>query len=116
MPRIFISYRRDDAVAHAGRLADSLTERFGKDQIFRDLDKIAAGADFIEAIQKAMCSWRLLANGGSRLPTRMDDADWMMRATSCVWKSLLHFSGMSGSFRFCFKERPCQAQTICLRY
>jgi TIR domain len=54
VPRIFISYRRDDAGGHAGRLCDRLIERFGKGQIFRDLDAIDPGADFVAAIQKAV--------------------------------------------------------------
>ena len=54
MPSIFISYRREDTGGHAGRLCDRLIQRFGKGQIFRDLDTIAAGADFVETIQKAV--------------------------------------------------------------
>ena len=38
--RIFISYRRDDAAADAGRLADHLSLRFGKDRVFLDVDAI----------------------------------------------------------------------------
>ncbi len=75
MPGIFISYRREDTGGHAGRLADRLIERFGKEQIFRDLDTIAAGADFVEAIQKAVgeCDV-LLAIIGKQWLTITDDA------------------------------------------
>lgn len=49
-PRIFISYRRDDSAGHAGRLCDRLEEVFGKDRIFRDVEDIAAGDDFVETL------------------------------------------------------------------
>jgi hypothetical protein len=75
MPRIFISYRRDDTGGHAGRLCERLIKRFGKEQIFRDLDTIAAGADFVESIQKAVgeCDV-LLALIGRQWLTMADDA------------------------------------------
>jgi hypothetical protein len=60
MPRIFVSYRRDDTGGHAGRLCDRLSERFGKGQIFRDLDAIDPGADFVAAIQKAVAECDVL--------------------------------------------------------
>ena len=54
MPKIFISYRRDDTGGHAGRLRDRLIQRFGDANVFRDLDRIAAGANFISSIQEAV--------------------------------------------------------------
>jgi len=50
MSGIFISYRRDDSQALAGRLFDRLTRRFGKDRVFRDIDGIDPGANFAEVI------------------------------------------------------------------
>lgn len=50
MSGIFISYRRDDSQALAGRLFDRLTRRFGKDRVFRDIDAIDPGAKFAEVI------------------------------------------------------------------
>ena len=55
-PRIFISYRRDDTSAHAGRLYDALAARFGADRLFIDIDTIPVGADFAEALQEAIDS------------------------------------------------------------
>jgi TIR domain-containing protein len=46
MPGIFISYRREDSSAYAGRLYDRLSARFGADQVFMDVDDIPPGADF----------------------------------------------------------------------
>ena len=33
--RIFISYRRDDTCAHAGRIYDRLIDTFGQGQVFK---------------------------------------------------------------------------------
>ena len=52
--RIFISYRRQDSQGSAGRLYDRLRERFGDGTIFRDVDTIGAGADFVKDIHDAI--------------------------------------------------------------
>ncbi len=54
MLSIFLSYRRTDAPGHAGRLYDRLVERFGQDHVFRDLDTLEPGADFVETIQETV--------------------------------------------------------------
>jgi TIR domain len=54
VPDIFISYRREDAVAHAGRLYDRLAPHFGKEHVFRDIDTIKPGEDFVEALEKTI--------------------------------------------------------------
>ena len=50
MPATFISYRRDDAAGYAGRLHEALERRLGEDQIFRDIDTLEPGLDFVDAI------------------------------------------------------------------
>jgi hypothetical protein len=50
MARVFLSYRREDSAGHAGRLCESLERRLGKHQVFRDVDTIRAGEDFVNAI------------------------------------------------------------------
>ncbi len=50
-PRIFISYRRDDAVGYAGRLEESLERRLGRGSAFRDIGDIAPGEDFLHVIR-----------------------------------------------------------------
>jgi hypothetical protein len=59
-PRIFISYRRNEAAGHAGRLSDRLIKRFGRAQIFQDIDSIQPGDDFAEAIADAVASCHVL--------------------------------------------------------
>ncbi len=60
MVRIFISYRRDDSAGQAGRLYDHLSKRFGQRAVFRDLDAIPPGVDFVATIQRAVGSCDVL--------------------------------------------------------
>jgi hypothetical protein len=72
--RIFISYRRDDSAAYAGRLYDRLAERFGDQQVFMDVDSIEPGIDFEVAIAQAVGSCQVaLALIGRRWLTVTDD-------------------------------------------
>ena len=57
---IFISYRRDDTLGRAGRLFDQLADHFGKDRIFRDIDTIEPGQDFVTVIENAIGSCEIL--------------------------------------------------------
>ena len=54
MPRIFISYRRDDSAGHAGRLYDRLEGHFGEGQVFVDVDTIRPGVNFVDVVQQAI--------------------------------------------------------------
>ena len=60
MSQIFISYRRDDCAGHAGRLYDRLQAHFGAQAIFRDIDTIEPGMDFVEVIEDAVGSCKAL--------------------------------------------------------
>jgi hypothetical protein len=46
MPKIAVSYRREDSEAMTGRIVDRLIAHYGKDAIFRDIDNIPPGIDF----------------------------------------------------------------------
>ena len=48
--RIFLSYRRDDSRAESERLYEFLCNRFGESHVFRDLDTIRKGYDFVHVI------------------------------------------------------------------
>ena len=52
--RIFISYRREETAYPAGWLYDRLAEHFGSDQVFKDVDSIELGDDFVEVITRAV--------------------------------------------------------------
>jgi CHASE2 domain-containing sensor protein len=67
VPTVFISYRRDDASANAGRLFDWLTRQFGRGHVFLDTDKIAPGDEFPRALEERLAaSDVLLAVIGSK--------------------------------------------------
>jgi hypothetical protein len=71
---IFVSYRRQDIQDFAGRLYDRLAERFGADQVFMDVDTIEPGADFVEAINRAVAACTvLLAVIGPKWLTATDE-------------------------------------------
>ena len=50
MPKIFISYRRGDSIAYAGRIHDHLSQHFGADEGFMDIGGIAPGEDFVKVL------------------------------------------------------------------
>src|SRR5215469_9840240 len=54
MPRITISYRRDDSGVITGRIFDRLAAHYGRDAVFRDIDNIPPGSDFREQIAKVL--------------------------------------------------------------
>ncbi|MFK8186720.1 MAG: SUMF1/EgtB/PvdO family nonheme iron enzyme [Phormidesmis sp.] len=87
MSRIFISYRRDDSAAEAGRIYDYLERTFGEDSVFKDVDNIDAGDDFRERLNEAVgqCQvllavigqdWLTIKDGAGQ--RRLDNpADWV---------------------------------------
>ena len=58
--QVFISYRRDETAYAAGWLYDRLADRFGADKIFKDIDSIEFGDDFVEVITAAVGSCDVL--------------------------------------------------------
>ena len=60
MARIFISYRREGGSGFSGRLAEDLERRFGAMEVFRDVEDIASGDDFVERLGSALCGCRVL--------------------------------------------------------
>jgi hypothetical protein len=58
--RIFISYRREDTAYPAGWLFDRLADRYGGGQVFKDVDSIQLGDNFVEVITSAVGSCEVL--------------------------------------------------------
>jgi len=58
--RIFMSYRREDTGWAAVSLFDRLAGHYGRDRIFKDVDSIDLGDDFVEAITTAVGSCHAL--------------------------------------------------------
>lgn len=53
---IFLSYRRADSQASAGRLADDLRDYFGVHRVYRDLDVNRPAADYVDQIEAALAA------------------------------------------------------------
>jgi hypothetical protein len=92
MAGIFISYRREDAGAYAGRLYDSLAAEFGPDRVFMDIQTLRPGVDFATALNEAIrtCDvmitligprWLTVTDSEGR--RRLDDPDdWVRQETA----------------------------------
>jgi parallel beta-helix repeat protein len=85
---IFISYRREETAGQAGRLYDRLSDRFGTDRVFMDVDSIAIGVDFTRAVIEAVSGCEILlaligrewsAMTDSTGQRRIDDPDDFVR-------------------------------------
>jgi hypothetical protein len=69
-----VSYRREETAYPAGWLYERLAERFGTGQVFKDVDSIQLGDDFVEVITGAVASCDvLLALIGDQWLTATDD-------------------------------------------
>lgn len=86
--KVFLEYRRDDARAYAGRLADRLRSHFGSDAVFMDIEAIQLGVDFVESLVKALESSHVvlaligpnwLSASDSQGRRRLDDPDDIVR-------------------------------------
>lgn len=69
MTRIFINYRREDTSASASRVYEWLSERYGDDQVFMDVDTIEPGLDWEQAIDRAV--------GSADLVLALIGSDWL---------------------------------------
>lgn len=84
---VFVSYRRQHASMAAGRLVTSLKEELEGAQVFRDVETIEPGADFVDTLEKALngCAVLLAIIGpgwadlrGESGQRRLDDpGDWI---------------------------------------
>jgi len=60
MGSIFVSYRREGGSGFAGRIEADLQRRFGPGEVFRDVDDLASGEDFVQGLQRALRNCRVL--------------------------------------------------------
>ncbi len=96
MNGIFISYRRQDSQGFAGRLTDDLSELFGEERVFRDVD-IIPGSDFSQAIHQAIegCEALLVVIGKRWLEAR-DAAGQQRIFNADDWVRLEIEAGLAG--------------------
>lgn len=75
MPRVFISYRRNDSDYTAGRIRDRLVHHLGPESVFFDVDNIPLGTDFRKVIRQELSKTEaLLAIIGQNWLTAADDS------------------------------------------
>lgn len=51
---LFVAYRRSDAPGHAHRVGDGLITYFGKGQVFKDIESLPYGVDFVDFIREKL--------------------------------------------------------------
>jgi parallel beta-helix repeat protein len=75
MPKIFVSYRRQDSEHITGRIHDRLHPHFGHDAVLIDIDTIPFGVDFREHLTRAVaqCDILLAIIGDDWLEARFPD-------------------------------------------
>ena len=116
--KVFLSYRRDDRPEVVRPVADLLKERLGPDNVFKDVDSIPVGANFLERINVALTaadlmfvvigpSWLTVTDrkgaGGFTTPTTGYGSRFAKPsvATTCEW------------YLFSSRVRPCRSRTTC---
>lgn len=57
---IFISYRRSDSADISGRIYDRLIGKFGKEQVFKDVDSIPLGSNFKTVLDTSVGACKVL--------------------------------------------------------
>ena len=50
--KVFVSYRREDSAAYAGRIQDRLEREFGRNFLFIDVDAIPLGVNFVNVLRE----------------------------------------------------------------
>jgi len=70
--KIYISYRRADSAAYAGRIFDRLSEHFGPESVFMDVSSISAGEDFRAAVAHAI--------GSAEVVVAVIGRNWLMES------------------------------------
>ena len=58
-PKVFITYRREETAAQAGRLYDAMAARYGDRNVFMDVE-MAPGVDFVERITESVAACQVL--------------------------------------------------------
>ncbi|HEY5960242.1 MAG TPA: GH25 family lysozyme, partial [Polyangiaceae bacterium] len=78
---IFLNYRRDDSQSITGRIDDYLRATFGHGDVFRDIDSIPLGVDFVNHLEEALalCDVCIVVIGMRWLSERLDDRNDFVR-------------------------------------
>ena len=78
---VFVNYRRDDSEAITGRIDDHLRTAFGNTDVYRDIDSIPPGVDFVKHLQISLqqCDVCVAILGARWLSPRLEDQDDFVR-------------------------------------
>ena len=98
MPRIFISYRREDTSPLARLVFTELEKTYGRDEIFMDVDAIPPGADFVTEIERVIGEsdvvlalvgrhWAVSEDGRRRLDDPKDFVRQEVAAAIAAWRA-----------------------------
>jgi hypothetical protein len=85
--KIFVNYRRDDDPSAAARVRDALAARFGKANVFMDVDNLVAGQRFDEELAKALAQ-----------------CDVLIAVVGARWTELLKSRGAGGEHDYVRQE------------
>jgi DNA/RNA endonuclease G (NUC1) len=89
MAAIFLSFRHEDAEAHAHRIYDRLKKALGTDHVFIDRNSIEPGADWQEELDRRLGqACLLIAIIGPRWRTGAGTADRLLEETDMVRREL----------------------------
>lgn len=79
--RFFLCYRREDSGAIVRRIYDRLAHEFGNENVFKDVDNIPFGVDFVEYIDREVqkCGVLFAFIGPRWLQARLDDPNDFVR-------------------------------------
>ena len=75
---IFVSYRRDDSAAWAGRISEHLSQAFGADRVFMDVNGIPPGRNFVRLLDQ-----------------RISDAEVVLAIIGPTWLTATNANGLS---------------------
>ena len=105
--KIFISYRRQDSAATAGRLSDHIKKTFGRSSVFMDVSDMPLGKEFAKSLdlKLAQCDTFLAVIGtnwlnitGETGKRRIDEADDPVRTEIAMALSRKMLEPISKSF------------------
>ena len=96
MAGIFISYRREDSEDSTRAIFESLRPEFGKERLFMDVEAIALGSDFRDAIS-VLCQLRSVPRG---------HRSWLAQRQAVERSQRTAPAGQSQRFPSARKSRP----------
>lgn len=78
---IFLNYRRKDSASITGRIGDRLEEHFGKSAVYRDVESIPVGVDFVAHLERAVdrCKVLVAIIGPEWVSERLSDPEDFVR-------------------------------------